>query len=134
MKMPSLWSLGIAIVLLAALPAAASAQNAADDARVKANEKVVKDFWREVIQARNTAALAKFHAPDVIQHNPNVASGIDGAAAYLNKFWQQPMPGMDKADPAPVLIMGQGDLVLVMLKIPRPDPDNPKRMYDAYWL
>jgi predicted SnoaL-like aldol condensation-catalyzing enzyme len=100
----------------------------------RANEKVVVDFWREVLAAQNPAAASKFYAPDVIQHNPNVPSGLQGFQEFFSRIWKTPKPVEPQITPAPVVLMVKGDLVLIVEKHTAPDPANPSRTYDSFWF
>jgi len=126
------------VVLLSplAMPPA-SAQMTGDaplTARERVNEKVVIDFWREVLAAHNPAAASKFYAPDIIQHNPNVPSGLQGFQAFFSRIWKAPRPVEPEITPTPAVLLAKGDLVLVVEKHTNPDPADPSRTYDSFWF
>jgi predicted SnoaL-like aldol condensation-catalyzing enzyme len=101
-------------------------------AREKQNEKLVTDFWREVLQAQNPAAAARFYAPDVIQHNPNVPTGLQGFEDFFGKIWKNPKPVPPKLDPAPAAMMAKGNMVLLVWKHATPDPTSAGSTYPSY--
>jgi predicted SnoaL-like aldol condensation-catalyzing enzyme len=124
-------------LMLCLLPASAFAQStggAPATAREKANEKLVIDFEREVLQAHNPAAASKYYAPDIIQHNPNVPSGLQGFQAFFSRIWTTPKPVEAKLSPEPDVLMSKGDLVLVMIKHTGPDPTDASKTYDSFWF
>jgi predicted SnoaL-like aldol condensation-catalyzing enzyme len=113
---------------------AQSAGAAPATAKEKANEKLVIDFEREVLQAHNPAAASKYYAPDIIQHNPNVPSGLQGFQQFFSRIWQQPKPVEATLNPAPDVLMTKGDLVLVMTRHTGPDPTDSSKTYDSFWF
>lgn len=126
-----------ATAMLALLPTQADAQltgSAALTAQERANQKLVTDFWREVLQAKNPAAAAKYYSTDVIQHNPNVPGGLEGFQKFFGAFWRSPEPVKSEIDPAPSVLMTRGDLVLIVNKHTGPDPADPSKSYDSYWF
>jgi predicted SnoaL-like aldol condensation-catalyzing enzyme len=100
----------------------------------RANEKVVVDFWREVLEAQNPAAASKFYAPDVIQHNPNVPSGLQGFQEFFGRIWKTPKPVEPQITPTPTVLMVKGDLVLVVEQHTAPDPADSSRTYNSFWF
>ncbi len=118
-----------------ALAAPASAQPATGDAQAAANEKLVLDYWRLAWQAHDAEAAARYIAKDEINHNPNIPSGFAGFLAHVKPLWKDgKLPVKPELDPKPAVVMAQGDLVLVVEKRARPDPQNPGKSYDAYWF
>jgi predicted SnoaL-like aldol condensation-catalyzing enzyme len=103
-------------------------------AKEKANEKVVTDFWREVLQAQNPAAASKYYAPDIVQHNPNVPSGLQGFQEFFGRMWKTPKPVEAEISPAPSVLMVKGDLVLIVMEHASPDPTDASKSYKSYWF
>jgi predicted SnoaL-like aldol condensation-catalyzing enzyme len=101
-------------------------------AHEKANEKLVTDFWREVLQAQNPVAAAKFYAPDVIQHNPNVPTGLQGFQEFFGKIWKNPKPAPATLTPAPAVIMAKGNMVLLVWQHATPDPTAAGSTYPSF--
>lgn len=100
----------------------------------KANQKVVTDFWREVLAAQNPAAASKYYAPDIIQHNPNVPSGLQGFQEFFGRFWKSPKPVQPVITPAPAVLLTKGDLTLIVQKHTQTDPTDSSKTYDSYWF
>jgi predicted SnoaL-like aldol condensation-catalyzing enzyme len=103
-------------------------------AQEKANERIVVDFEREVLQAHNVQAAPKYYASDIIQHNPNVPTGLQGFQDFFGRFWKEPKPVEAQLTPAPDALIAKGDLVLVMTKHTNPDPTDSSKTYDSYWF
>lgn len=101
-------------------------------AQERANEKLVTDFWREVLQAQNPAAASKFYAPDVIQHNPNVPTGLEGFQEFFGRIWKNPKPAPATLAPAPAVIMAKGNMVLLVWQHATPDPTTPGATYPSF--
>jgi predicted SnoaL-like aldol condensation-catalyzing enzyme len=114
------------------LPAGASAQSGVK--QLEANKKLVLDFFRVVFQAENVAAAKDYLPENYIQHNPLVAQGRDGFTNYFKTIWKQPKPVRPTLDNPPAAIIAEGDLVTVMWKEPRPDPEDRSKTYDSYWF
>lgn len=127
----------LAMVLTAALSAApAQAQQpmvAATPAQLEANKKLVLDFWRVVFEAQNIDAAKDYLDPIYIQHNPLVPTGLEG---FINAFkgrWKESKPVEPVLRKPPELVIAEGDLVQLVFKNPRPEPNDPSKTYDSYW-
>jgi predicted SnoaL-like aldol condensation-catalyzing enzyme len=103
-------------------------------AQEKANDKIVVDFEREVLQAHNVQAATKYYAPDIIQHNPNVPGGLQGFQDFFSRIWKEPKPVEAQLNPKPDALVAKGDLVLVMTKHTGPDPTDAAKTYDSFWF
>ena len=106
----------------------------AEDAKLEANKKAVLDFFRVVFEAENADAANQYLAPDYLQHNPLVATGRDGFINYFKPKWKQPKPVKAKLEDPPVEVIAEGDLVTLMWKTKKPDPQDKSKTYDAYWF
>lgn len=102
-----------------------------DDSRLAANKKLVFDFWREVLQARNMDLAPQYMAEDYIQHNPNVPSGRQPFMNFFGRFETQPVrPEIDNL----VTLIAEGDLVILAFRRELPDPRNPEQTYTTTWF
>ncbi len=125
-------------VMLAFGSAAAAADTAA---QANANKQLVLEFSHQVFDSRDASKAKNFLAEDVIEHNPNIPSGLKGFVDTFDKMWKpdphakhpavDPMEGVQHP---PVAVIAEGDKVLVVLKIKRPDPDSPGKTYDSFWF
>ena len=102
-------------------------------AQMDANKKVVLEFYRNVWEPQRLDAMKDYYDPDIIEHNPNVKSGISGFAETMGRRWvPKPIEARLKAPPA--MVLADGDTVTLVFRRPRPDPADPARTYDTYWF
>ena len=127
-------------VILALCAAAASTET---PAQLNANKRLVLEFSRQVFDARDTSKAKNFLAEDVIEHNPNVPSGLKGFVDTFDKIWKPgphakpPVPDADLmqgVQKPPVAVIAESDKVLVVLKIKRRDPGARSKTYDSFWF
>ena len=122
----------IAGVAALALAGAAHAQ-AASPAQLEANKRLVLEFYRNVFEPQRLEAMKDYYAPDIVEHNPNVASGIEGFASTMGRRWTA-KPVQTQLQSPPVFVTAEGDLVTLVFKRPRPEPGDPSKSYDMYWF
>jgi predicted SnoaL-like aldol condensation-catalyzing enzyme len=82
----------IVFALVAACAAAPASAAECTRAKAEADRKLVLDFYNTVFMAKDVSKAPKFLAPGYIQHNPHVASGLDGFMKDFGEGWKQPMP------------------------------------------
>lgn len=111
-------------LMRAQAPAAESGMTA----REKANLKLVRDWWREVLEARHVELIDKYADPNMLQHNPNFENGT---AALKRLFGRgtpvNPIPATLHAEPE--LQLSQGDIVMLVWGHDAKDPADPTKMY-----
>jgi predicted SnoaL-like aldol condensation-catalyzing enzyme len=56
-----------------------------DPELTEVNKNVVDQFYHRVLIDRQTEALSAYIAPDLIQHQPEIANGLAGLKAYLQQ-------------------------------------------------
>ena len=96
------------------------------DPELAANKKLVFDFWREIVQARNVALTANYVLEDYIQHDPNIATGRKALVDLFSRFKQQAVKSeIDNL----VAIVAEGDNVVLARRNELPDPSNPGETY-----
>lgn len=99
------------------------------DPKLAKNKKLVYDFWRIVLSGRQLDQAAKFLSQDYIQHNPNVATGLDGFLAFFKKLGgPRPIP---ETVPGLVAIQAEGDLVTFSFVN---ELDSPQGKYTTTWF
>ncbi|PWU03635.1 MAG: hypothetical protein C5B51_18575 [Terriglobia bacterium] len=97
------------------------------------NKKVVFDFYRLVIEPRNTDLAEQFVAENFIEHSPRSQSG----RANLMKMLKSLPPatesdvGPDLQEP-PALIIAEGDLVTYIFKRTVVDPQDKSKSYERF--
>jgi len=112
------------LVLCAMVGGSAGAQSKADQDK---NLKVVLDFWREVLVAHHVDLAPKYLAKGYIQHNPNVATGLDGFVAFFSKFPPTPIPAT--LPNQPLQVFQKGDLVTLIWDHEGKDPADSSKTY-----
>lgn len=100
----------------------------------EANKKLVLDFFRVVFEARNAEAAKDYLAEEYIQHNPLVATGRAGFMKYFKEKWKAPKPAQTELQDPPETIVAEGDLVVTMWKLKRPEPLDKSKTYNAFWF
>lgn len=97
-----------------------------------ANKRLVFDMWRQLVDAGREETAELYLAADYIQHNPNAATGRDGAKAY---FATQPDQPIESTIRAPLVAMiAEGDIVVQVLKVELPDPYRAGQVYTTVWM
>jgi predicted SnoaL-like aldol condensation-catalyzing enzyme len=125
----------IGLGLLVALPRPGLAQAPAQLSQVEAaNKALVLEFWSKVFDAQDWTKAKDYLSTDYIQHNPNVASGIDGFDAYFSKIWPNPKPATAIIATEFVAVVTEGDLVQLVMRRTRPEPGDATKTYDSYWF
>jgi predicted SnoaL-like aldol condensation-catalyzing enzyme len=97
------------------------------------NKKIVTDFYRLVFEPRNTDLIEQYIAPDFVEHNPSVASGIAGLTAFIKTL---PRPkdddiGTGMKNP-PAYVTAEGDLVTFIFKEKVADPKDKAKTYERF--
>jgi predicted SnoaL-like aldol condensation-catalyzing enzyme len=100
---------------------------------LKANKKLVYDFWREVLEGGHLDLANKYLAPGYIQHNPNVPTGRDGFVAFFSKF-AKPHPTAPTIEQPLINIVAEGDIVVLSFADTKPDPANEGKTYTTTWF
>lgn len=108
-----------------------------DDLQLRANKRLAYDMWRSILNAGQVEAGREEFAPlymdpIYIQHNPNAATGRDGAVAY---FAQRPDTSVDSTLEDPLVAsVAEGDLVVQVLQEERPHSNKPGVIYYVAWF
>ncbi len=98
------------------------------DPTLAANKKLVFDMWRSIVQAGRIDLAPQYFTPGYIQHNPNVASGLDNLIAYM-KATRPVRPIAAEITFPVVALMAEGDVVTLATVSYDDDPDNPGKRY-----
>jgi predicted SnoaL-like aldol condensation-catalyzing enzyme len=105
----------------------------AGSAALRANKRLVYDFWREVLEGGHVERAPAYLSADYIQHNPNVPTGREGFVAFFRKF-AKPGPVADTVKAPLVSITAEGDRVVVASVNTLPRPGNAKGHYTTTWI
>lgn len=101
---------------------------------VERNKQIVLDFYRNVFEARNPDAIKDYVAEDYKQHNPHLPEGRAGLEQLVRQIFESGPPVaqgvVDRREPE--LILAEGDLVVMAICFPQPEPDDPSRTYPFF--
>ena len=104
-----------------------------DSPLLAANKRLAYDLYR-VVMAADVAQLEKFVSKDLINHNPNEASGFEGLKEYIKKFLgSEPRPLKDSLDGL-VSIFAEGDMVVLAFAREHDNPNKPGEKYTTTWF
>ena len=122
-------SLLIFVGLVFAMPAVAQRANLTPEEQ--RNKEIVLEFWRVVLQAGDVEKAGDYYAVDMIQHNPNVPTGLAGFKQFFSRFAREVQPVQDEVI-GEVATMVDGDLVTIMRVVHIPEPENENETYEAF--
>lgn len=97
-----------------------------------ANKRLVFDMWRQLVDAGREEVADLYLTEDYIQHNPNAATGRDGAKAYFAAQQDQPIESTIRAPL--VAMIAEGDIVVQVLRVELPDPYRAGQVYTTVWM
>ena len=104
-----------------------------DSPQLAANKKVAYDIYRYVV-AGQLEPLEKLISKDLINHNPNEASGFDGLMEYIKQFiTSEPRPVKDTLNGL-VSIVAEGDMVVMAFVREYEHPNKPGEKYTTTWF
>ena len=130
MKYKILW-LVLILPLLAGLPVFAQGYLSA----LESNKKVVFDFYRLIVEPRNTGLVEVYVAENFVDHDPADQKGTDSVVKMLKAMGPA---GSDEVGPAlrnpPAFIMAEGDLVTWLFKQNVPDPKDKSKTVERFSL
>ncbi len=104
---------------------------ASGDAQLRANKRLVFDFWREVMQARHVERADAYLATDFVQHDPTAASGRDAFVALIGH--RPPAAVKAKIDEL-VSIVAERDTVVLAFRRELPDLEHEGQTYTTTWF
>ena len=97
-----------------------------------ANKRLVFDMWRQLVDAGHEEIAELYLAEDYIQHNPNAATGREGAKAYFSTREDQPIAS--SLQRPLVAMVAEGDLVIQVLKTEFPNPHREGEVSTSTWF
>jgi predicted SnoaL-like aldol condensation-catalyzing enzyme len=128
-------TIGLAIVVVMALGAGVPRPAVAESqAQMEANKRIVQNFWHSVFDAEDISKAKNFLAPEYHQHNPNVSAGLKGFERFFGTLWPKPKAPADVKPTRFDVVIAEGDLVMVMLRRPLPEPGDSSKTYDSFWF
>ena len=104
-----------------------------DSPQLAANKRVAYDIYRYVV-AGQLEPLEKLISKDLINHNPNEASGFDGLMEYIKEFiTSKPRPVKDTLNGL-VSIVAEGNMVVMAFVREYDHPNKPGEKYTTTWF
>jgi predicted SnoaL-like aldol condensation-catalyzing enzyme len=136
--------LGVCIALLACIPIAGQAPvtGSADpeslftspDPKLNANKQVVLHIVRDLLEANHWELADKYLTKEYIQHNPNVASGLEPVLKFFGSRKPTPIPDRKSWKTKVVSVTAEGDRVVVAFVRDYPDPRSAGKTYTTTWF
>jgi predicted SnoaL-like aldol condensation-catalyzing enzyme len=105
------------------------AQMDAMNAQERANLQMVRDWWRECIEARHLDRTSMYMSDDYIQHNINVPTGRAGFEAFFTRLGPPVNPMPQQLSAEPVVQFAKGDFVLLVWEREAQDPADESQTY-----
>ena len=101
------------------------------DPALAANKRLVFDMWREVIDARRTAAQARYFGAGFTDHSAGTASGHE----VFDVDKSQAPATVQTTLVAPVVaLLAEGDLVVLVTRREHPHPSRAGLVYTTTWF
>ncbi len=104
------------------------------DPKLNANKQVVLHIMRDLLEANHWSDAPKYLTQAYIQHNPNVASGLDPVMKFFGGRPSQPIPGRTNWRTKIVAVTAEADRVVVAIVRELPDPRQPGKTYATTWF
>ena len=104
------------------------------DPKLHANKQVVLHIVRDLLEAGHWSDAPKYLTKEYLQHNPNIASGLDPVMKFFSGRPQGQIPDRKSWRTKVVSVTAEGDLVVVALLRELPDPRNPGKTYTTTWF
>jgi predicted SnoaL-like aldol condensation-catalyzing enzyme len=104
------------------------------DPKLNANKQVVLHIVRDLLEANRWSDAPKYLTKEYIQHNPNVASGLDPVMKFFGGRPQSPIPDRKSWRTQVVAVVADDDLVVVAFRREMDDPRSPGKKYTTTWF
>ena len=104
------------------------------DPKLNANKQVVLHIMRDLLEAGHWSDAPKSLSARYIQHNPNVASGLDPVMKFFSGRPQSPIPARNAWRTKVVSVTADGDLVVVAIVRELADPRKQGSTYTTTWF
>ena len=104
------------------------------DPKLHANKQVVLHIVRDLLEANHWELAGKYLTKEYIQHNPNVASGIDPVLRFFGSRASTPIPDRRSWKTKVVSVTAERDLVVVAFARENRDPRAPNKTYTTTWF
>jgi predicted SnoaL-like aldol condensation-catalyzing enzyme len=104
------------------------------DPKLNANKQVVMHIMRDLLEAGHWDEAPKYLSARYLQHNPNVASGLQPVMAFFAGRPSKPIPDKNSWVTQVVSVVAEGDYVTVAIARSLPDPRDPTKTYTTTWF
>jgi predicted SnoaL-like aldol condensation-catalyzing enzyme len=104
------------------------------DPKLNANKQVVLHIMRDLLEAGHWSDAPKYLTNEYIQHNPNVASGLEPVMKFFGGRPQLPIPAPNAWRTKIVSVVAEGDLVVVAIVRELDKPGQPGAKYSTTWF
>jgi predicted SnoaL-like aldol condensation-catalyzing enzyme len=104
------------------------------DPKLNANKQVVLHIVRDLLEANHWELADKYLTKEYIQHNPNVASGLEPVLKFFGSRKPTPIPDRKSWKTKVVSVTAEGDRVVVALVREYPDPRAAGKTYTSTWF
>src|SRR3954469_22120052 len=104
------------------------------DPKLNANKQVVMHIMRDLLEAGHWDLAPMYLSNRYLQHNPNVASGLQPVLKYFEGRPSKPIPDKNHWSTQVVSVVAEGDYVTVAIARSLPDPRDPSKMYTTTWF
>jgi predicted SnoaL-like aldol condensation-catalyzing enzyme len=104
------------------------------DPKLHANKQVVLHIVRDLLEANHWELADKYLTKEYIQHNPNVASGLDPVLKFFGSRASTPIPDRRSWKTKVVSVTAERDLVVVAFARENRDPRDPNKTYTTTWF
>jgi predicted SnoaL-like aldol condensation-catalyzing enzyme len=133
-----LLSLGLSVPAMAQAPVVGSSTPEAlftsPDPKLNANKQVVLHIMRDLLEAGHWSDAPKYLSQRYIQHNPNVASGLEPVMKFFGGRPERPIPAPNAWATKVVSVVAEGDLVVVAIVRDLPNPRKAGATYTTTWF
>jgi predicted SnoaL-like aldol condensation-catalyzing enzyme len=104
------------------------------DPKLHANKQVVLHIVRDLLEANHWDQAPKYLTARYIQHNPNVASGLDPVMKFFGGRTPGAIPDAKSWKTKVVSVVAEDDLVVVSFVREYPHPSQPGQTYTTTWF
>jgi len=129
---------GVSVPVMAQAPVVGSSDPeslfTSPDPKLNANKQVVLHIMRDLLEAGHWKDAPKYLSARYIQHNPNVASGLEPVMKFFGGRPELPIPARNAWRTKIVSVTAEGDLVVVAIVRELPDPRKPGSTYTTTWF
>src|SRR5262245_832980 len=104
------------------------------DPKLHASKQVALHIVRDLLEANHWDEAHKYITDRYIQHNPQVASGLEPVLKFFSGRKLSPIPDRNAWKTKVVSVLADGDLVVVATLRELPDPRDPSKKYTTTWF